>query len=301
MSVKVNVVNSCLERIKRCVMNRNKVLILVVLYKATLQESSTIRCLKTYLKDSQFPYKVLVYNNYPEIEICSDDAYDCEIVNAERNEFLVGPYNFAWKKAISEGYDWLLLFDQDSAPTMEYFTELGEKLNCVDAKTAAIVPLIDSEGTRVSPFVFSKNIGPFGLKPETRENLVLKSDEYLSAINSCACMRVEAISSINGFSQEFPLDYLDLWIFLEFYKKGYTVVTMSVKVQHSLSIAKKSFRPMGVPRYVSYMKARARFARMLSKSAIFRFKFLSLGVAVKLLGRPSEWSFLIPTLKALFY
>lgn len=281
-------------------MNQNKILILVVLYKTTLQESSTIRCLKAYSQNFQFPYKVLVYNNYPEIEIHSDDDFDCEIVNAEKNEFLVGPYNFAWKKALSEGYDWLLLFDQDSTPTIEYFTELGEKLNRVDARTAAIVPLVDSDGTRVSPFVFNKNIGPFCLKPETRENLVLKNDEYLSAINSCACMRVEAISSITGFSQEFPLDYLDLWVFLEFYKKGYTVETMSVIVQHSLSIA-KSFCSMGVSRYTNYMKTRAKFSRMLSKSALFRYKFLSLGVAVKLLGRPSEWSYIVPTVKALFY
>lgn len=284
----------------RSVMNHKKVLILVVLYKTTLQESSTIRSLKAYLPDVQFSYKVLVYNNYPEIEICSDGAFDCEIVNAEKNEFLVGPYNYAWKKAVSEGYDWLLLFDQDSAPTMEYFAELAEKLNSVDENTAAIVPLIDSNGRRVSPIVLKKNIGPFCLKMKTKENIILKDDEYLSGINSCACMKVDALSSINGFSQEFPLDCLDLWVFFEFYKKRYAVETMSVIVQHSLSIS-RSFSSMGVTRYVSYMRTRAKFARMLSKMAIFKYRIISLGVAVKLLGRPSEWSFIIPTLKALFY
>ncbi len=281
-------------------MNNNKVLILVVLYKQNLQESSTIQCLEAYSKDFGFPYKVLVYNNYPEKKVIADDTLDCEVVNAERNEFLAGPYNFAWKKAVTEGYGWLLLFDQDSIPTKEYFSELGEKLKSVDGKTAAIVPLIESNGSRVSPIIFKKNIGPFCLKPETNENIILKDDEYLSAINSCACMRVDALSSINGFSQEFPLDYLDLWVFFEFYKKRYTVKKMSVVVQHSLSIS-KSFCSMGVTRYTSYMKTRAKFARMLSKEAVLKFRFFSLGVAVKMLGKPSEWSYIIPTVKALFY
>ncbi len=279
-------------------MAQNKILILTVLYKQTFEESSTIRCLKAHSQDFKFPHKILIYNNYPEQRVEADGTFDCEVVNAEKNEFLAGPYNFAWRKAVAEGYDWLLLFDQDSAPSLAFFSELNEKLSIADERTAAIVPLIDSDGVRVSPLVLTKSVGPFCRKPNTTIESKLGANEYLSAINSCSCMSVRAVTAINGFSEEFPLDYLDSWIFWEFSNKGYSVIPMSAVVQHSLSIA-KSFCYMGVTRYTAYMEAKKRFAKMVSWKATFLFKFVSLGVAVKLVGRPSEWKFIIPTLKAI--
>lgn len=279
--------------------DKPSLLILLVLYNQTLLESLSYKKFCEVKKHLILPYQLLVYNNTPSVKIPEDDSYI--VINATENKMLSGAYNFALDMAITENYEWILLLDQDTNLQYNYFVELSQAIENVSSDVGAITPIIFSNDRQISPVVLNVYLGPFGYqKAYTTEHTILKSSEYISGINSATVIRTKAIKKIGGFSCDFPLDFLDHWYFYQFSKENYKIKLLKTKIEHNLSIS-RSYNPMGIKRYIQYMKARALYAHKTKFTVLLTFKARTLGQCIKQLFKKSERKFSIYTFRALFY
>ena len=285
----------------RLIMNANNIsiLILLVLYNCRLEDSLSYKSLCQNIHYLSHPYQILIYNNCQTVKIPCDDSYS--VVNAPENKMLTGAYNYALNEAINNNIKWLLLLDQDTFLSSEYFIELSQKIHQVTSDTGALLPIIDDGDKQISPVVITKFTGPFGrLRAYRVEDRDLKNFEYLSGINSATVLNTKAIKDIGGFSAEFPLDFLDYWYFFRLYQVGYKVQVLNSQLRHNLSIA-QSYNPMGEDRYVQYLKARALLAHKTNVLVLITFKLRTLGQCFTQIFRKTERKFFIHTFKALFY
>jgi len=275
----------------------NAVLILIVLYKQNLEDSSSYKSLCQNIDSISFPYEVLVYNNTPSIKIPESDFY--AVFNSSENQMLVGAYNYALEVSRKKKFDWLLLLDQDTQLTSQYFLELSNSLNSVSEGVGAILPSVISANIKISPMILSKFFGPFGIKKPYSGTEDLKKTEYVSGINSATILRTKAITKIGGFSKDFPLDFSDHWYFFRLYQLGYSVNCLRVAINHDLSVA-KSYNPMGVKRYIQYLEARYLFAKKTSFSVMLALKLRSIIQCISQLLKKSERKFFFHTFRAIF-
>ena len=94
----------------------------------------------------------MIYNNSPEFEIPSSNDYNVYV--PQENKMLAGAYNYALSEASKVGYEWLLLLDQDTELTREYFIELCQFVNSSDSDNYDIaIPILKNEDFYLSPLV----------------------------------------------------------------------------------------------------------------------------------------------------
>lgn len=105
------------------------------------------------------------------------------------------------------------------------------RLLCARNEIAAIAPVVRVGDTAMSPrqTLFNSN------RPYTGSSSLLEGEPF--AINSGCLMRVEALCSIGGFSQEFWLDYSDMYVFHQFFLHNLRLWrTSDAELQHEMTI-----------------------------------------------------------------
>lgn len=243
-----------------------KILIVIVLYNTELKDSTTYNSLKKSLKFCSLTWELLIFNNSKEYKIISDIA--SEIVNSEQNCMLAGAYNYALEFAKSKNIEWLLLLDQDSEITDEYFIKLSETLSNkqITENTVSIIPFLIENVRIISPH---KNIFFQLIRSPINYTGLLKG--HITALNSLTLLRVEFISQIGGFSYKFPLDMLDYWIYYQIYKKNKLVYLLDLKVQHHLSVNNFE-KNMTVERYQQIIFSEKQFIKEFGILEQFAYK-----------------------------
>jgi GT2 family glycosyltransferase len=236
-----------------------KLTMVVVLYKQRIEESKTFRTLTEALTNIHKDVKettLILYDNSPTHQEFHADQYkmlSIHYIHDPRNLGIVTAYNYALKAAVENGSEWLLLFDHDTEVTSEYL-ETMLNLREEDNDVAAVVPKINSENTMISP-VYSHTLRPLqGEKP-----IVGLQERPVMAINSGSLIRVQFLTEVGGFNKDFPLDYLDHWLFHEIYEKGYKVRLLNVSLEHELSVM--DYSRVSMARYKSIMESEAKFFR----------------------------------------
>jgi GT2 family glycosyltransferase len=230
-----------------------KILAVIVLYKCTINRSST--CISIRAQDSYDNGAVscLIYDNSPIGN--SDDLPPGWIyVSDPTNNGLASAYNHAISQAKCSGAQWLLLLDQDSCLPKNFMANLQVETALCHHKSeiAAIVPLVFSNNRQVSPFLPKLGFDhPYTLSHST-------SSGWIAAINSAASIRISFLESIGGFSTDFWLDYLDHWLFRKIYDTGHAVFVGEMKVEHSLSVANFN-HGLEVSRYRNVLTAEMAF------------------------------------------
>ena len=275
--------------------NDERLLIVLVTYKTTLEQSSSYQTLLCHRHALTIPYQILIYNNSPEVKMHTED--DITIFTSGKNDMLSGAYNYALEEAQKKNFEWMMLLDQDSELTEEYLLMVNDKIQSHDSQVTAYVPSLAHNGRFISASVYNSEAGPFwGTKPAKSSDL--KENQYITAVNSCSVIRTQALVSIGGFSEDFPLDYSDLWYYYQFYKKRYKIELLPIQMDHNLSIL--SLPDMGLERYKEYMKACARFSHKTQKSFVFYFRLRTFLRCFKFMLSPTRWEFIKPTFLALF-
>ncbi|MBS4213122.1 glycosyltransferase [Neobacillus rhizophilus] len=234
-----------------------KLTIVLVLYKKTPEESKTFLTLKQTLfsnKNGFNQFELILYDNSPEKQEFNPLKYEgvhMSYVHDPRNLGIVPAYNHAWKIANENGSKWILLLDHDTELTQEYMNEVMD-LADFSEEIVAVVPKIMNENTMISP-VYSNSLRPLlGDRPESgiQENPVM-------AINSGAIIRIDFLNEIGGFNEEFPLDYLDHWLFYEIYAKGKKVWVLDSVLEHELSVM--DYSRVSLKRYQSILESELNF------------------------------------------
>jgi len=234
-----------------------KLTAVVVFYKQNPEQSKTFQTLRAslfskveYLQDID----LILYDNSPTAHSLDPLGYEGISITYQhdpRNLGIATAYNYAWSRAKENNSDWLLLFDHDTEVTVEYIDKMLS-LPTLDQEVAAVVPRIMSENVMISP-VYSHSLRPLQLespKPGIQEKPVM-------AINSGALIRTDFLTDLNGFNKEFPLDYLDHWLFYEIYRIGKKVFLLDVTLEHELSVM--DYSRVSFARYQSILDSEMAF------------------------------------------
>lgn len=232
-----------------------KTTLVIVLYKVTPENSSTFRsCMYALNGKNAEDFSIILYDNSPVLQHIDVFSYKNVKISYEhdpRNLGIAAAYNYAYGEAKKNGSEWLLLLDQDTEITSEYlikFMNFNEK----NKNVAAIVPIIKSKNQMVSP-VYSHTLRPLqGGKPVPGIQ-----EQPVMAINSGALIRIDFLNELGGFNEDFPLDYLDHWLFHEVYTKGYTIRLLDVSLEHELSVM--DYSTVSLSRYKSILESEMNF------------------------------------------
>lgn len=214
-----------------------QLLAVIVLYKMKLGESAAFRTLlaaKSELPKEGVGVRVLLYDNGPDAFNPDSLPAGVQYEAAERNEGLAAAYNRALAIARREGADWLLMLDQDTSLPSDYLCQMSKlaRETHADDSIAAIVPRMLDAGRAVSP-VFIRFWGVSYLTPAFGGT----SRREIQATNSATLFRVNALRQIGGFNPYFWLDYVDGYVFHQFYLHGLKVfVARDIEVKHELSL-----------------------------------------------------------------
>ncbi|WP_462411358.1 glycosyltransferase [Neobacillus sp. Marseille-QA0830] len=240
-----------------------KITLVIVLYKSTLNQSTTFCSLLDSSKRNMEFLKnvsIVIYDNSPnEQSLEGQNLSGLKIIykHDSRNLGIASAYNYAWSIARENGSDWLMLLDHDTNLTDSY---LDEVLNLpeLNGKIAAIVPKVFNGNTYISP-VYSQS-----LRPLQREVPVTGLQEQpVMAINSGALLKLDFLNEIGGFNEDFPLDYLDHWIFYKIYETGWKVKVLEATLEHELSVM--DYSRVSYKRYQSIIDSEMKFYKFYKK------------------------------------
>jgi hypothetical protein len=241
--------------------------IVIVLYKIKLEDSLSYKTLCNYISVLSFNYELLIYNNSPEFYIEEKENYF--VMNAEYNKMLAGAYNFALQRAIKNNRNWLLLLDQDTYLSEEYFKQLNLSLNN-NENVAAIIPKLQSSQIHLSPKSCCSLIGHWGKMSNLQTKGIIKN-KTIQAFNSAALISVQSLQKIGGFSLDFPLYELDYWVFYHLSKNKEQFYLMDVVLSHDLTMLDYRNK-MTSQRYDSIISAEFKFSKQLGILAFLAFK-----------------------------
>jgi GT2 family glycosyltransferase len=247
-----------------------KITIVIVIYKQLIEKSKTFQTLKQTLFNTPNIARnttlILYDNSASRQEFMNVSIGELTIfyVHDHRNLGIATAYNYAFEKAKENGSEWILLLDHDTKLTEEFFRQL-QLLDSLDKEVVAVVPRIISENVLVSP-VFADTLRP--LKAEKPKPGI--QDTPVMAINSGTLIRVSFLKEINGFNQQFPLDYLDHWLFHEIYENGRKVWVLETVLNHELSVM--DYSRVSLQRYQSILNAEINFYKNYKKDLLPAYK-----------------------------
>lgn len=276
--------------------------VIIVLYKIRLEDSITYKTFKRNVsKLENIGVKLLIYNNSPEIIIPQSEEY--YLYQPKENLKLAGAYRYALERAYEEGYKWLLLLDQDTELTSEYFEELNKFLNSsIQDSYDIAVPILKQGNLFLSPACYNKYKGPFD-KPKVIHNnnelsKKLKND-ILVAYNSVSLLKVSALKEVGGFGTEYPLDMLDYDYYTRMHNNKSYIYILSTIIQQNLSLLDKK-NPISVVRYNLYMDASYKFAKSLGWTSVLYYKYKLVCRVVSQSIRPYTRGLVLSTIKHFF-
>lgn len=237
-------------------MNYPIIQIVIVLYKTRLEDSLSYQTLSQHISNLKCKYFLLVYNNSPEVKVPESSQYELHV--AQQNDMLAIPYNMALCKAKQNNADWILLLDQDTKISADYFSNLNSHLLHVPPGVAALLPQIHSpEQKQISPWTYTPVLGAYGIVRKAKTGLLTQP---MAAFNSCAVLRVDDIVSIGGFPTDYPLDNLDTCYLYRLWQKRKLAFVFESGVIQNLSQLDYTHN-MTPQRYAMIMESTKRIAK----------------------------------------
>lgn len=221
-----------------------EIVAVAVLYQRSLAESESVSSLLRILETQPAlvaRFSLIVYDNSPEAQLLPQELpLQVDYVHNGANGGLAPAYNYALQHALAIGAPWLLLLDQDTTLTANYLTELFERMDALGSSFAigAIVPKLTASGGVYSPessFLYRMRMQLRKKKHSVELGAVGVQGRPMSAYNSGALVRTNALQQVGGFPADFWLDYLDHAVFEELERKGYRIFVMQAALEQKLS------------------------------------------------------------------
>lgn len=190
----------------------------IVIYNMQCEDS---RCLVSILKLKTQKLNLIVCDNSNvslfkknNREFCEENHI--EYIDMQGNHGLSRAYNKALTKV--EKNEWVVLFDQDTRISNNYFVELEKSVNTYP-HIYIHVPIVKSEKLLMSPSLASK----YKVSKTTITKPGLYTD--ITAINSGMAINRKVFTRVGKYNEEIFLDYLDHY-FIRQYKKEYDQIAL---------------------------------------------------------------------------
>jgi len=254
----------------------SKLIIVIVLYKTKIEDSIAYNTLISNALVLDFDYELLVYNNSGlDIEVPISNNY--VLYNSENNSMLNAAYNYAYIYAKKVRADWLLLLDQDTVITSKYLDKLSDFiLGKIDSKIVAAVPLLKSGDKILSPKLISK----IGWWQNDISTVGCQKVGRVTAFNSLCLLRISFIESIGGFSDQYPLDMLDHWLFNQIRINEKNVYIIDSTIEHNLSLLTYE-DSISLQRHVTFLNAERLFIK--NELTFFHYFFYKFRLFLRLI------------------
>ncbi len=222
----------------------SQIVAVAVLYQRPISESESVSSFLRILEAQPAlatHFSLIVYDNSPSAQLLPPQLpLPAEYVHDGTNGGLAPAYNCALQHAMTNGAPWLLLLDQDTTLTAEYLAELIERMESLEpvSEIGAIVPKLTANAVIYSPessFLFQMRKRLRRVTHTVERADVGPQERPMSAYNSGALLRVEALRQVGGFPADFWLDYLDHAVFEELARKGFRIFVMQSALEQKLS------------------------------------------------------------------
>ncbi len=245
------------------------ILVIIVLYKTKIEDSLSYRTFCKNMEYLNMPYQLIIYNNSPEIYIAPSDNY--VLITPLQNEMLATAYNYALKEALDKEIQWILLLDQDTYLTKEYFIQLNETLTKLNLENvAAIIPRLKYKKISLSPEAYSSILGPWGYRKKIQKGLI--KNKTIVALNSTSLLSTKSLQTIAGFPLDFPLDMLDFCVYFKLSKENFSFYLLDVDIEHNLSVFDLN-NQISIERYASIINAEYTLSKQIGLCCVCIWKF----------------------------
>ncbi|EMF0067161.1 glycosyltransferase [Enterococcus hirae] len=240
-----------------------KIVVVIVLYQQRFSQSPSFDLLMKAVKEKKI--QLVVYDNSPvkKLEPLLEQDKDISYYHDPSNPGLATAYNYALNHA-QQNIRYFVTLDHDSQLTATYFDTLLT-IDWTDELVAA-VPLVYAGSNQISP-VFADRYINRQVEKVDRSQL---SQRRIMAINSGAVFSIKFLKEIGGFNLDFPLDFLDHWLFWTIYQFKKTVFILPEKMEHDLSVL--DYQKVSVTRYQSILKAEKTFYQNYDKEMLPRHR-----------------------------
>ena len=275
---------------------RTPILVVLVLYQREISCSLSLTSFSRALEESGLTsqFRLLVYDNSPFQSVLPDKIpmpFSC--IHDPANGGLFRAYSTAMQLAEKEGYEWLLLLDQDTVLNEGYLKTLWFNLPeaSKNLRCAALVPKLLSQNSIISParVLFGGRFLPVD------KTFIGFPPWEVTAFNSGTLLRISAIREVGGFNPRFWLDYLDHWLFNRLYRSDFMVYVLDAVLPHELSV--QSIRNMSVARYKNILVAEGEFYKCCkSQAENLAYRFRLAVRALKMFVIPNRRYLFLPTL-----
>ncbi len=212
----------------------SKIFIVVVTYNTEIEKSDVLKTLSISFMNDKTDLQLLIYDNsLNRSKILNPFLGDAVYRHNPRNGGLAEGYNYALSLAEKGNYEWLLLLDQDSRLSFNFLANLLKTVKSIkDESVVAIAPRAICSGVVVSP----RRVLFGGRLSELEESVNGPCDYEIMSINSGLAVKVSFMKSIDGFNEEFWLDFLDHWLCRKIYAEGKKIYVSAAKIEHQLSV-----------------------------------------------------------------
>lgn len=232
-----------------------KKLILIVLYKCSIEDSSTIKSILNCQSELSSDDKLLIWDNSPinqsqkDIdELITKFNSKIEYKNTPENISLSKIYNFAITQ--NQNFDFIILFDQDSIFDYYFFSKFKLALQD-DPELNLFLPLIESNGKIISPGYFRSFKGSHW-KDRKFDKILSKN---MMALSSGMIIKMTVFNIIGLFDENLLFYGIDTNFFLRFRKYFTCFYVLDVYFNHNISDFNKEDLKTKIWRFNEFKKS----------------------------------------------
>ena len=235
-----------------------KILVIMVLYQQHFSQSPSFEILMKAVQEGKI--QLVLYDNSQTVqEVQSFVNESIHYYHNSANPGLATAYNYALARA-QKSIRYFVTLDQDSRlPTTYFDTILNVEWT---EELVAAVPMIYDQNKQISP-VYADHYINRQFKSIDHSQIVSRR---IMAINSGAVFSIVFLKKMGGFNLNFPLDFLDHWIFWTIFQLKKSVFVLSEQMEHDLSVL--DYKKVSVSRYQSILKAENQFYQNYDKEML---------------------------------
>ncbi|MGJ0625165.1 glycosyltransferase [Xenorhabdus bovienii] len=181
-----------------------KILPVIVLYKRELEKSDSFLYLKEINNDTI--NSIFIYDNSPEYNSSNiENKKNIIYISDINNSGVSKAYNCAAKYANKNGYDWLLLLDQDTKPPHDLIENYISSIH-KNPNIPLFSPILMTKNGKIcSPCIYKYHRG---FSPKKIYSGIKNLNQY-SPINSCMLISTQALLDVGGYNENVYLDFSD--------------------------------------------------------------------------------------------
>lgn len=266
----------------------DSLLFIIVLYNRTILESSSYLSFKEQLEKTQIlkNYLFFFYDNSPT-------RYDgvippcCVYVHAKSNGGVSKGYNVGAEYARHNGYNWLLLLDQDTTFPQKYLELLNNSITFYE-NISIFVPRIFVE--QMNKYISPGRIKIHRTIPHTIKYVGIKKTKNMNIINSGLCIATSAFFKVGEYDENVYLDFSDTCFWQKVQKKIPYFYILDIDVFQDFSALERNVHK-AANRFVHYCICAKRYPKCNIYDKL-TFFVLIIGKSFKMTFRYKSISFL---------